>query len=265
MPAWNPLLTLLPRPLALLGALALGLGLLDPASAQAPYGDVKTAEGWAWSQIKQGYIADFNQRCGKFDPKKEEGVNWRDDCRTLSSGFLQDLLTQAPWREALPFAGVRIKGARIVGDVDLANAKLIRPIEIADSRIEDGIILYRARTDSVIGLVDSQMNGKFAADSLHAESDLFLYNATFKDDVSLNGAKIDGLVNMIGASFNYVNLDRPRAGTRDRNGIGLRFVWRRSICRRLWYRHLHLPGSQLGARHHGFRGSLSEGVCERGA
>ena len=36
----------------------------------------------------------------------------------LSARFLQDLLTKAPWREATPFAGVRIVGARIAGDID---------------------------------------------------------------------------------------------------------------------------------------------------
>jgi hypothetical protein len=130
--ACSALLTLLPRrySLALLATLVLwqGLGVLDRALAQAPYDDVNTAEGWAWSGIRQGQLADFNERCGTkppLDPKKEKDSNWHNDCRKVSARFLQDLLTRAPWQEGVPFEGVRIAGARIVGDVDLENAKLI--------------------------------------------------------------------------------------------------------------------------------------------
>lgn len=197
-----------PRQKLLALSLAAWLGAFIPASAQAPqarYDNAKTAEGWAWSQIKQGKRADFNQYCNAtspLDPRAEEDARWRESCRRLSARFLQDLLTRAPWREATPFAGVRIAGARIVGDLDLENAKLIRPIEIAGSRIEGAIGLSHARTDSLIALDDALMLGDFSADGLQGDVDLYLRNgSTFKSAVTLTGAKIAGDLDMTGARF----------------------------------------------------------------
>ena len=168
--------------MAIFAALALWLGL-GSAFAQGLYDDPRTAEGWAWSQIKRGEAADFNTRCRtpRLDPRDENDTRWQDDCRKLSARFLQDLLTRAPWREATPLGGISIGGARIVGNVDLTDASLIRAILIAGSRIEGKIDLTRARTDSLIELDDSLMSGEFLADSLHSESDLNLHNgAVFK-------------------------------------------------------------------------------------
>lgn len=193
-----------PSSIAVFSALAISLGL-GPALAQEPYRDPNTAEGWALPQIERSEMADFNERCNTpaLDPNdNKQDERWRDDCRTLSARFLQDLLTRSPWREAIPAAGIQVKGARIVGDFDLENVKLIRSISILASRIEGTINLVRARTDSLIWLEGSLMNGRLDAYGLHSNSDLWLRNGSvFKSEVNLNGAKIDGNVELTGARF----------------------------------------------------------------
>ena len=204
-----------PRSIAIFSALAISLGL-SPALAQELYRDPNTAEGWALPQIERSEMADFNERCRTpaLDPNDEQDARWRDDCRTLSARFLQDLLTRSPWREAIPIAGIQVKGARIVGDFDLENAKLVRSISILASRIEGSVNLVRARTDSLIWLEGSLINGSFDAASLHSESDVWLLKGSvFKREVNLFNAKIDGGVKLTGARFEgKLNAGQVRIG-----------------------------------------------------
>jgi hypothetical protein len=191
--------------IAIFGALAIWPGA-GPASAlaQGRYDDLSTSEGWAWSQIKQNEAPDFNERCrtDALDPKDENDARWHDDCRKLSARFLQDLLTRAPWREAIPFGGIQIVGARIVDDIDLENAKLIRAVSILKSRIEGAVNLIRARTDSLIWVEGSLVKRSFDASGLRSESDLLLINGSFfKSDINLSGAKIDGNLELTGAQL----------------------------------------------------------------
>ena len=201
-------------PPAALVALAFWLGSAshDLAFAQSSFEDATTAEGWAWSKISNGEWADFNKRCDPeappFDPKVDD-VHWQDDCRKLAASFLQDLLTKAPWRESTPFAGVRVKGARIVNnlrdpqDLDLENTKLIRSLEINGSRIEATINLAHVHADSFLSFNSSVISNGFEAEGLGSSSDLSL-----RDDVilkvNLRDAKIDGNVDMRGTSLDGV-------------------------------------------------------------
>jgi hypothetical protein len=143
-----------------LATLALSSATAGHALGQAQYDNLETAEGWAWAQIKAGDPANFNERCGMpaMDARAETDTGWTDSCRSISAKLIIDILTRAPFRDQLPFAGVKIIGARVDGDINLRNAKLARSVSIEQSRIENKINLDAVRTDSTVAFVESRVN-----------------------------------------------------------------------------------------------------------
>jgi hypothetical protein len=176
--------------------LAISLGSKE-VQAQAPYDDLQTPEGWAWERIKEGKEANFNVRCGT--PRLE--TQWADACRRLSASFLVDVLTRAPWRLQVPYAGLAIAGVRIEGDIDLRNVKLDRALFVARSRIDNQIRLDGAQTDSAISFVESRVAGRITAEQLHGEQLLRLRDSEFRQAVVMPYARIDGYIDMSGATF----------------------------------------------------------------
>ena len=172
------------------------------ASAQELYGDIKTPEGWAWSEIKQGRVADFNVRCMTpgLDARQQD-ERWANNCRRIPASFLVNILTREPWREQVPQSGVAITGARVFGNLDLANAKLVRAILIEGSRLENGVNLNSTRTENRITIGGSRVWGAFDASSLHSPLSLDLGETFFEGSVSLRYAEIGGFVSFGGAFF----------------------------------------------------------------
>jgi hypothetical protein len=195
------------------------LGLLSVFTAATPVGRAEqatmavsandswsAAEHWVWAQLSQGRAAilDQNPGCnGDKHPAPKDGENpaWRNSCRVISASFLHDVLTRAPWQGALPYQGVQIDGADIVGLLDLQNARLARQFWIINSRIEGNVTLGRARTENLIGLSGTFVEGTFEANGLVSESDILLRLGTvFREGLNLEGARIAGQVGMTGAS-----------------------------------------------------------------
>jgi hypothetical protein len=105
----------------------------------AAHGEVQSAEDWAWEQIRTGKVADFDAQCGELDPKTDAG--WGDACRRISSQFLQDVLTDPARQTREPRHRVRLRGAGIIGFVDLATADFDQEVWIDSSRFEGGLSL----------------------------------------------------------------------------------------------------------------------------
>jgi cytoskeletal protein CcmA (bactofilin family) len=190
--------------IALLTSLTIACALSGRGFAQPTYDDVRTPAGWAWAQISHGNDADFNKFCKTKtspDPRQLNDALWNADCRRLPSSFVTNVLTRDPWRGRVPSSGVRIIGAKIVGDIDLHFANLNRALVLEQCRIEDNIDFTQAHTASVIRISGSRIAGVFTALELHSELSLELINSEFTQDVFLSDANTAGSVNMEGSTL----------------------------------------------------------------
>jgi hypothetical protein len=184
-------------PLLIAFILAYGTGV----QAQEPYEDETTAVGWAWKQIRNDEIADFNRKCGQtLDSHVSAG--WNDPCRQIPAQFLLSVLTKPEFRDRVPRHRVGFRGAHITGTLDLMDAEITSQVRINESRIDGNLILTDSRWGRSISLEGSTVIGKFSAQRMHADSLVLLRNnSLFEGEVDLSYAKIDGNLEMGGSTF----------------------------------------------------------------
>ena len=160
------------------------------------------SEKWAWAEICEGRIADFNRLLGEaLDPRKpSHNAKWSDGRRSLSSEFLEAVLLHEPYRSAVPYRGVRIVGAFFEQGITLSDALLMRPLVLHRSQFEGPVSLSRVKTENYVSFNESRVKGKLDFDSARLGGNLMMKNAEFSE-VRLTGSRIDGQLSMDGSSF----------------------------------------------------------------
>jgi hypothetical protein len=180
--------------------LVLVFTLLAPVRALAWSENPTTPEGWAWKQIKAGNLADFNDHCGAtLDPHKPDG--WDAPCRQIPAQFFVDILTMPKWQNQITRHRIPLRGAHVVGEVDLSNAEIVSGVWLEASLIAGNIDLTNAHLKRSLSFDGSVLGGVLFADRMDAESVITMRDATFASDVRLVGVRVGSDLQINTAAF----------------------------------------------------------------
>lgn len=204
--------------------------------------DWTSPEKWAWRQIAEGRVANFDALLAVGSDSGRNADNRFDDSRrVLRSSFLRTLLAHPFSGPHMPSEGIRIRGAVFDGDVDVPDVVLDRVLLIVDSRFTGKVVLSRLSTptsisfdgshfEKEISLGSAKIGGAFLMQRSELAS-LVLRNARIDGNVSMNGSRIAGNLNMNGSTVRgslflkggrYADIDLRSAS------IGRQFVARGS-------------------------------------
>ncbi|MFE7184491.1 membrane-associated oxidoreductase [Streptomyces erythrochromogenes] len=155
--------------------------------------DLTPAERRVWEAFPRGDGVDFREHP---EDSSVDGAGWGPD-RTLRAEVLRALLLDAAPAAEGRVAGLKIKGARIVGKLDLRYAVIDHPIRMRDCWFERKPLLYGAQLKALV-LGYSTLPGLTAA-TLRVDVVLRLSCCRITGPVRLQGAKISGGLFLQGA------------------------------------------------------------------
>jgi hypothetical protein len=150
--------------------------------AQTPPCSLAAEESWSdqekfvWRRTCAGEVADFNLEpgyLGPLDPQKTP----LPDKRILRSSFIETILTQDKFVNAIKQRGLRITGARFVERLDLGNAELRSELWFERCSFEAGADLSWLKTAQPIAFNTSQVTGALNFYAAQVGSDLHMENS----------------------------------------------------------------------------------------
>uniref|UniRef100_A0AAU2JKN2 Membrane-associated oxidoreductase n=1 Tax=Streptomyces sp. NBC_00049 TaxID=2903617 RepID=A0AAU2JKN2_9ACTN len=155
--------------------------------------DLTPAERRVWNAFPRGEAVDFREQPGD---SSVDGAGWGPD-RTVRAEVLRALLLGAGPVEEGRVAGLKVKGAKIVGKLDLRYAVVDHPVRLRDCWFERDPVVYGAQLRALV-LRYSTLPG-LTAGTLRVDLALQLSYCRITGPVRLQGAKIGGGLFLQGA------------------------------------------------------------------
>ena len=128
--------------------------------------------------VNAGRAADYRSPFASGD-LLAQGDHWGDE-RTISAAAIRGIINETIPALCPTPAGMRIAGARIAGELQLASVQIPYPLELIGCRVENPITLNRAKLD-FLNLSGSHI-GRMNGESLELSSSVFLNNGFVATD-----------------------------------------------------------------------------------
>ncbi|WUI01151.1 hypothetical protein OHR68_04830 [Spirillospora sp. NBC_00431] len=150
--------------------------------------DLTPVERRVWRAFPTGTTVDLSDGT---DDDPENGSGWGRE-RTVRAEVLRKLLLRPPADDDI--AALRLTGARVTGELDLAYATVEHPIRLRGCHFEETPVLYSARVRQ-INLGGSFLPGLIAP-TLRVEGNFRISDCRIPGPIRLGGARLSGALFM---------------------------------------------------------------------
>jgi hypothetical protein len=187
-----------------------GIGASDPVpvAASLEKGELTEPEQSLCTAAAAGRVLDLRRREAAGDDPAD-GHRW-GPARTIRAELLRQLVCGEEPSAPRPVA-VRVRGARIVGPLNLGGRTLICPLELYECYLGDPVDLAKADAPA-ISLRGSYLHRRLSGRGLRLERTLNLSRGfRCRGPVRLRGARIGGQLDLSGATLHHPHGDAINA------------------------------------------------------
>lgn len=110
----------------------------------------------------------------------------------LSGKFLEDLLSDSRWKNALPVDGLQIQGVVFSGSVNLNSVYLESDLFLQDCHFKGHVILSQASSESMLSFDGARFSENLNLRDLVIGGSFFLNDIRAEKNIHLQGARVGG-------------------------------------------------------------------------